>query len=286
VRGAAALILGPVALSAGCAVAAGLDSQTGKPGTGGGSEPTRDSSVIDAREASALPAGDAQFGEANADVYTNALGDAWTDGGADAEAGVGGDAASPVDAAASEAADAGDDGAGDSSADASSSDAWASDGDVGQDAGDVDVGADALPEAGLDSGLDADAAGDSGCSGPHVAILTPATGTTIAVSTRNPSTDYFTFSAHVDFCAPMQSVTFDYSGPTGLVSQQETVFTSYANTFAQQTQVGGTGPSLATYGGSQNPSSWVFVVTAVDVNNQSTVAQASFTLLVTGHGQQ
>jgi hypothetical protein len=311
VRGAAALILGalasPVAVSAGCAVAGGLDSQTGQPSTGVGSEPTEDSSAHDSSEAGALPredaqqpSSDAQSGEASGDACSNACADAWTDAGGEADADAtpdvaddagpeaaddaGPDAADDASPDAADVAngDAADDGAGDSSADEASpdapSDTDASDGDVVQDAGGGDAGADVLPEAALDSGADADAVSDSGCSGPHVAILTPASGATINVSNRNSSTYTFAFSAHVDFCAPMQTVTFDYSGPTGLVGQQEMTFTSYANTFTQQTQVGGPGSSLAAYNGGQNPSNWVFLVTAVDVYNQSTVAQATFTL--------
>jgi hypothetical protein len=101
---------------------------------------------------------------------------------------------------------------------------------------------------------------------------------------RNPATYFSTFSVHVDFpCAPMQTVQFDYAGPEGTVLQQETIFTSYADPFAQQTQVGGGSPSLAAHDSGNSTSSWLFKVTAVDANNQTTTVTEPFTLVVYAH---
>jgi hypothetical protein len=292
-------------------VGAGLDSQSGQPSNAVANDQT-DSSAYDASDAPAPP-GDALLASdtpseeaslhANADAWadagananTNAVADADTDAGAhtDAQAvtdahalaDAAGDAEAPGDAGTSNAADAGVNGVSDSMGDEASADG-PSDADAAVDAAgaavDADDGAarDALPEAVLDAEPDADAAADAACSAPHVSVLTPASAATITVSNGNRSTYFFTFSAQVDFCAAMQSVTFDYSGPMGRVSAQERIFTSPASPFTERTQVGGAGNSLAAYDGGQNPSSWIFVVTAVDANNQITVVEVPFTLMV------
>jgi hypothetical protein len=152
---------------------------------------------------------------------------------------------------------------------------------------DAEAGDDAAPDAEVDAGAEAgfDAELDAGCSdSPQVTFLAPIAGTTIHVRDRDSTTWVATFSVHVDFrCAPVQTVKFDYQGPDGTVHEQEALFTSYADPFTQQTQVGGPSPSLAAYDGGQSTSAWLFSVTAVDANNHSTSVSLPFTLLDTTH---
>jgi hypothetical protein len=248
---------------AGCAVAPGID-------------------------ADARGRGDAAIGE---------TGTAWTPGSGEGPLGDGGNA---VDSAQPDAVNGEEDAAADGGTEAGSLDA-SRDGDarVAQDAGleaslpdggadaGNDAGDDAGPEAGLDGGPDAgiDADADAGCDqNPQITFLTPSFGSTIRVRTGISSTYVYAFSVHVDFpCAPMLTVQFDYVGPAGTVLEQETVFTSYADPFTQQTQVGGASSSLAAHDGGQSTSSWIFSVTAVDGDHRTTTVSEAFGLS-TGSG--
>jgi hypothetical protein len=60
-------------------------------------------------------------------------------------------------------------------------------------------------------------------------------------------------------------------------------FTSYADPFTQQTQVGGSGPSLQANDNGNNPSSWLFSVSATDADGRNTTAKEPFSLVVYSH---
>jgi hypothetical protein len=315
-RLAIALILGALAAtsttSVGCAVGDGLDSALDQAEDAAGSQPNDAASVNDVSDTfardhadgplvpDAVPGGREAGSDAPTDggagAYPEAAPEAFADDGTDTGGqGASADATDAVPDATDDATDdAADDAADGTTSDAleAGDDAQLSDAspDAGIDAAAPDANLDAVAEgdtdartdAGLEGGPDAavDAATDSGCSGaPQITILTPASGATITVVNHDSSTFTFTFSAHVDFCATIHSVTFDYSGPEGRVPGQEMTFSSYANPFAQDTQVGGSA-SLESQNEGQSVSNWTFSVTATDGNHLTTVATEPFTLLV------
>jgi hypothetical protein len=266
-----AVIAAAGAAVVGCALPAGLDAETVTPGDAGASEPG---------ETQPPGEGDAAAGDSGETV------DAAADAGADAGAR---DSSRPSDAyilpdAPLEASE-------DTGLDAAPDQSTSTGPEGGQDA-DRDAGSDAWVDAGggveIDAAMDAeiDAGTDAGCSdGPQVTFVTPTFGATIHVRTGTSSTYVYAFSLHVDFpCAPMQMLQFDYVGPAGIVVEQESIFTSYADPFTEQTQVGGTSSSLASHAGGLSTSSWLFSVTAVDAENRSTTVSEPFGLVVSAGG--
>jgi hypothetical protein len=135
---------------------------------------------------------------------------------------------------------------------------------------------------GDDGGDDGSTQGDTGpCSGPPtVTFVAPASDATITVKTTDASTYQSTFKAKVKFCASMQKVVFDYEGPVGAVLEQHHEFTTFADPFVQDVGVGGSETSLASHNGGTATSSWNFVVSATDADNQTTTKKLPFTLVV------
>jgi hypothetical protein len=293
----AALVAVAGAAAIGCALGVGVESETDQSGDADAKEAGAADGGGDQADGAAdgrvigvdAPSADTGRAENDAWVENDSRVDTAADGGsADASGHVDGEAGPDAALEAGEDAgldtgpeldtgpveDAGADGGADAGLDAEADAGF--DADAGYD---TDAGLDAGPEAGVDAGV------DTGCNiPPQVTFVTPTSGATIHVHTRDSSTFVSAFSVHVDFpCAPMQTVQFDYVGPAGSVAAQEAVFASYTDPFAEQTQVGGATSSLAAFDGGQSTSSWLFSVTAVDANNQATAVSQPFTLVVTNH---